>query len=52
MPKIRLLHVWVIQGVGNSKKWLLLVLGRERVLSGSMSRQEFLCRDMVSYFKP
>ena len=33
------------QGAGNSKKWLLLVLGRESFLSGSVSRQEFLCRD-------
>ena len=39
MPKIRLLHVWVATGdswsrqsVGNAKNWLLLVLGRDRVL--------------------
>ena len=62
--KNRLLHVWVVTGdswlrqsAGNAKNRLLLVLGRDRgflvateFFFGFVSRQEFLCRDMVLRF--
>ena len=64
MPKNGLLHVWVMTGdswsrqsARNVKNRLLLVLGHDRgflvateFFSGSVSRQEFLCYDMVLKF--
>ena len=57
MPIIRLLHVWVaiecrecqeLATAGFGSRYG--IPGRDRVLFGSVSRQEFLCRDMVIKF--